>query len=628
MDKNVIGYIRKHPAITALLISISAILALPQILKLQDNILVYSQSVIVVIIWFILFITIYQSIRTLDLSDKRGIRLSGMLSFFFSLAMFAGSRLDTVDNLNLSDWGLWISLPILTVFFMVLLLKCWQTMEIFQTAYVKKRENQLKENQLKDNFLKKSDLHYFLLTAGILFLCWLPVFLAVYPGSFVYDAQDEYVEVAARVFSTHHPLAHVLLLGGMICGVHKVTGSYNLGIACYTIFQMLVLAGSFAYLLSFMRKRNAPRYLRLGTLIFFGFFPVIPMYAVCSAKDTLFSAAFLLILVLLLEAILDEAEFFSGKSKGIFLFGASLTMMLFRNNGLYAFIVFIPIVFLVLWKRSEKETKKKSLRLPGIMLLSVLSFFLVSGLMSTLLKAENSEKQEMLTVPIQQLARVYTYEPEIFSKEEETTLFEVLPKEVLEAYNPRLSDLVKSQFDSQKYAEDPGKYQRLWMNIALRKPMTYLNAWFMTSYGYWYPDTVINVYGGQERFTFSYKESSYFGFETEPPGERDSKFPWLEEQYRRLSLELYQQKIPLVSMLFSPGFLFWIYLFLFFYLWKQKQEFLLLPMVGIGLLWLTVILGPTYLVRYVLILWFALPLIVFLPFLNGYAKSGRSKELT
>ena len=132
----------------------------------------------------------------------------------------------------------------------------------------------------------------------------------------------------------------------------------------------------------------------------------------------------------------------------------------------------------------------------------------------------------------------------------------------------------------------------------------------MTSYGYWYPDAVINVYGGNSVHTFTYQDSSYFGFETEYPGTRESKFPWLEEQYRKMSLELYQQKVPGVSMLFSPGFLFWGLVFVLCYLMQSKSWEKVFALSGILLLWLTAVLGPTYLVRYVLILWFALPVIV------------------
>lgn len=103
---------------------------------------------------------------------------------------------------------------------------------------------------------------------------------------------------------------------------------------------------------------------------------------------------------------------------------------------------------------------------------------------------------------------------------------------------------------------------------------------------------------------------SYFGFETEPPGIRESKFPWLEEQYRKISLELYQQKIPGISMLFSPGFMFWIFMLCVCYFVQAQRWDKVISFTGILLLWGTVILGPTYLVRYVLILWFAMPVVM------------------
>ena len=132
----------------------------------------------------------------------------------------------------------------------------------------------------------------------------------------------------------------------------------------------------------------------------------------------------------------------------------------------------------------------------------------------------------------------------------------------------------------------------------------------MTSYGFWYPDAVIDVYRGNSVFTFTYGDSSYFGFETEQPGERQSKLSLVQEAYRRLSLELTQQKAPVLSMLFSPGFLFWVMmLILGKFAYHRKWE-KLLPYGFVFLLWLTVILGPTYLVRYVVFLWVLLPLLV------------------
>ena len=227
------------------------------------------------------------------------------------------------------------------------------------------------------------------------------------------------------------------------------------------------------------------------------------------------------------------------------------------------------------------------------------------------LHADDSENQELLTVPIQQMARVYSMEGDTLSREEKDTLHEILPEEALRRYTPKVSDGVKVDFDNEAYSRDPARYLRLWLKIGVRHPFAYLNAWFMTSYGFWYPDAVIDVYRGNSVFTFTYGDSSYFGYEVEEPGRRESKIPALDELYRRMSLEIAQQRIPVLSMLFSPGFLFWSAAFLIGFLWYGKRGRRAVAYMLPALVWLTVILGPTYLVRYVVFLWALAPVLLF-----------------
>lgn len=357
----------------------------------------------------------------------------------------------------------------------------------------------------------------------------------------------------------------------------------------------------------------------IAVTLFYGLFPIFPMYAVCSAKDTLFTGAFLVMLVQMckmcecfwtnrLEDANEEVnEKLPWRVWEIVIFVcASVCMMLLRNNGAIAYAALILIVALIAVVRY-----KKTRVIAGFvvcMLLSIVLYIAADKTLTFVLHADDSERQEMLTVPIQQLARTYKYSSEVFSQEEKEILFSYIPEDVLAVYDADLSDIVKVNFNNERYSEDESEFLGLWMRTFLKKPITYLNAWFMTSYGYWYPDTIINVYGGQQLYTFQYKDSSYFGFETEPPGERDSKFSWLEEQYRRMSHEIYQQNVPVISMLFSPGFLFWVFLGCAFIVIYKKNYGRMLPMLAILLLWGTVIPGPTFLVRYVLILWFAIPI--------------------
>lgn len=526
----------------------------------------------------------------------RSILIAGIFSLLFSAAILFGSRLDSVENVDIRDVTLWLQLAAFTVIFTEFVLLFWRLMDGIQgktlLSAVKVTD---KITGVIDLTEAQADFAAFL----FLLLCWLPVFLAVYPGFFVYDAQDEYIQVAARTFSTHHPLVHVLLLGGVICGVHKLTGSFNSGIACYIMSQMLAAAGVFAFLFSYLRKKGTSRILRLISLLWLGLFPTVVMFTLCSAKDALFTLALLLLLLCLLELGSGEA-FFASKSWRLLFVMSGMAMMLLRNNGFYAFLVMVPLLLLL------KKNRRGQLLFLSIC--AVAGCLLVNSGLKIALHADDSEYQEILTVPIQQLARTYRYAPEVFSGQDLEILHEVLDEEALALYTPRLSDPVKYRFNNENFAKNKGRYAALWLRIGMKKPLIYLNAWWMTSYGFWYPNTVINVYGGNTVFTFTYRDNSYFGYEVEQPGVRESKIPWLDEVYRKLSLEVWKEKIPVVSWLFSPGGMFWLYAFLFARLLNNKRYEIIYPFLPVFLIWLTVLLGPTYLPRYVLFFWYALPL--------------------
>lgn len=550
-------------------------------------------------------------------SDKkrntgRSILIAGAFSFLLSTAILFGARLDSVENVDVRDWTLWLQMAAFTVIFTGIVLFLWRLLDLAQAKAEAAKTNVEKAGQRKGlnkitSVLEWMDQHIVPLAFFFLLLCWLPVFLAVYPGFFVYDAQDEYVQVASRTFSTHHPLVHVLLLGGMVCGVHKLTDSYNLGIACYTALQMILVAGGFTFVFWYLRQKKISRAIRLIGLVYLGLFPTVVMFTLCSAKDGLFTTALLLLLVCLLEMGTQES-FFSSKGWWALFVLSGMSMMLLRNNGLYAFLVMIPILLFL-----QRKQWKQVLFLA---VCAVAGCLLVNGGLKAALHAEDGEYQEILTVPIQQMARTYKYAPEVFTEEDRQILYEVLPEEALSLYTPRLSDPVKYRFDNAAFAKDKAKYARLWLRVGIKKPLIYANAWWMTSYGFWYPDTIINVYGGNSVFTFTYQDNSYFGYEVEAPGVRESKIPWLDEVYRKLSLEIWKEKIPVVSWLFSPGAMFWLYVFLFTWLLNNRRYKIMYPFLPIFLVWLTVLLGPTYLPRYVLFLWYGLPLFLAMAFMK------------
>ncbi|MFR8339322.1 MAG: hypothetical protein ACLVAW_23140, partial [Eisenbergiella massiliensis] len=166
------------------------------------------------------------------------------------------------------DWHMWAAMPFLLLFFMLLTDGLWGILE--DAGSYGKQEQEAAG-------IKRETLYIFL----FFLLVWGIVLLAVYPGFFVYDAQDEFNQVAMRRFTTHHPLLHVVLLGGLSLG-NKIFASYNAELRDM-VFQMLLMAGCFTYILSYFRQNR-----RLcgfaGQACCISLFPVIQMYVLCPQR--------------------------------------------------------------------------------------------------------------------------------------------------------------------------------------------------------------------------------------------------------------------------------------------------------------------------------------------------------
>ena len=584
----------------AALLSFAGVCALSRMLKTGGDAIAFTNSIFSVLTFLALYLLMEKILKASFRGKKRRWILPGLFGTAFSFCMITGVQLDTRGSVPFSDPSLWLAILAGAVVMTLSVRYFWDLIDGKQRERAVSRQ---KEGEATDQGEKRwNKFSGWLLPSALIFVMYLPVFLAVYPGFFVYDAQDELMQVVTRSFSTHHPLVHVLMLGGIIQLVHKLTGSYNAGIACYTVFQMLVMAGIFGWCIRKLEKWGVGKGYRILTTLYFGLCPVLVMFSLCSAKDGLFAGMLLIMTILLTELFKAPEEFWKQKGKLLLLLAASLGMMLLRHNGFYAFAVFSVLTVIYL----KKDRKKAALYFGGILA----TYLVVSAGLTGILRADASENQEMLTVPISQMARVYQNRKEELPSEEKELLYQYLPQEALEHYTPKVSDGVKVHFNNQAYEADRGSFLKLWLKWGTENPFTYLNAWFMTSYGFWYPDTVIDVYRGNTVFTYTYEDSSYFGYEVEQPGTRQSKLPWLSEIYRRMSLEIFQQRIPVVSMLFSPGFLFWMSAFILgFWGYRGRWE-KVMALMPVMLCWLTVLLGPTYLTRYVVYLWAVLPVIL------------------
>ncbi len=431
----------------------------------------------------------------------------------------------------------------------------------------------------------------------IILMCWLPVFLGVYPGFFVYDAVDEVRSVFSGVYTTHHPILHTFLLGESVCFGGRVLQNYNYGIAIYIVLQMLIASFIFARVVVRIGRG------RLIALAWYGLFPTVVMFALCSVKDTAFALAILCVAILIRD-ILDQNMRNDQSVIRFLILNVALTlMMLFRNNGIYMFVIFAVCVsvYMMVTHHAFRRQMLICLVTAGFM------YVIINSALFHLADAYKDGVQEVLTVPIQQLAHTYSEHRDELSDDEKATVKEIIPVEFIDAYRFTLSDPVKMGFDNEAFKSDPDRYISVWAKLFARYPKDYIDAWIGTCYGFFYPFTVVNVYEGNTEWTFTYTESSYFGYETEYPGERHSLIPVIDRFYRWLSLDDDIQRIPVLSLPFSMGVMFWVYaLCLAYLIYRRKYSVVLglvLPFSGI----LTFLLGPTFLPRYTVFWWFMFP---------------------
>lgn len=564
-------------------------------IKKGADMIVYTNSIWTVVLLVGYFYALSKIVGNTEWREQifPHLRIGFLFCFLFIGAMVAGVQLDAYGRVDFSNIMNYVSVLVIAIGGAPFI--AWLFFKL----------------QNKNQYVKteKIDKKYFAGTMLLLMLAYIPVLLAVWPGFFSYDAEMETYMVFTDKYSAHHPIAHVVLLGWIMKIMYKIIPSYNVGIAVYLLLQMLVVSFCFTYMLAYLKRIGVQKWIVNAGMAFLALFPTVSMFVCCTTKDVYFSAGLVLLSVLLLEMVQEEDVFWKSRKKKYLFVAALLLILLFRNNGLYALLVFLPIFVWVC-----RKYWKKWLLLLGF---TALFFVIFQTALHGIFHVKPGPKAEMLCVPMQQLARAHQEAKECFSQEELEVMYTLIPEVILQNYKPKLADSVKVNFLEDNFKAEPQKYIDLWVRIGLKRPDIYINSFLMNTYGFWYPDTIIDAYTGVKLADSFCGESSYFFFETERPGMRHSLIPPLEEFYRKISLEIYQQKVPALSMLFSMGFWKWVYLFMLAFLWKtgcRKQCFAFVPMM---LVYCTVLLGPTAIIRYVLYFFFAVPLVLALLFDKG-----------
>ena len=162
---------------------------------------------------------------------------------------------------------------------------------------------------------------------------------------------------------------------------------------------------------------------------------------------------------------------------------------------------------------------------------------------------------------------------------------------------------MKNTFNTDCFRDNPKEFVKLWVKVGIKHPVTYIDAFARITIGLWYPDMNYK----DEKAYHPYWEwkstgqddpdrfKGYVLIERKPIG----IFKWLENINDDLSYENSYQAIPVISLLFSSGIVIWgILYYSLMVVYYKKYKYLVVSAVPF-ILWLTLILGPVVLYRYI-----------------------------
>ncbi len=426
--------------------------------------------------------------------------------------------------------------------------------------------------------------------SGIILMGWMPSFLGIYPGWFNYDAPWQLSMYKNDAITAHHPVLHTVVMGRILEFMNGMNGTYNKGIALYLLLQMFVLALCFGYAVYFLDKKGVGRVGRGIAILWFGLFPTIVLHVMCPTKDSLFAGFLLVLTILTYELFRHPEEFLKRKLKMLGWIVLVFLCVVFRQNSLYVFCIMAVPFLVLLWKQWKKVAS---------MLVAVVVLYLMYvGPFYAMFDVQLGSKAEFLSVPSQQLVKVYLEEQESLTAEEKGLIEEFFKEEAFELYRPKIADYTKGNLNMELFEKKGREFWKLYVSLFLKYPADYLDAFFTNTYGFWYPDATVDIYEDGVSY--------YFASEHVPPAVQNSKIPVLLQYYKSFYTGFPVQDAGLLTWGLSMAVYFYGLLITLVYMIYRRKKAGIVTCVTVLLIWMTYLLGPAALVRYVLFL-FVLP---------------------
>lgn len=443
-----------------------------------------------------------------------------------------------------------------------------------------------------------SEKKLFFLSWTFIFLCWLPYLITYYPGAIYGDSQSSIKQALGELLITnHHPVMYTLLIKFFL-SIGRFFADTSFGCALYTVFQMLLISGIFAYFLLWLRRKHCPDIFLIFTCCFYALSPIFPLHAISMWKDPIFSAFILLLSLVSYDIVNTKGKLLENTKHIALLCLLSLVICFIRNNGIYVMIVYW-ITLGIYYGIVKKHYIKK-----GKFLFSFLGCFVFYMIITGPLYSKldiTSEFVESLSIPLQQMSSVVVYDGKMTETQREY-MFRLLPEEdYLESYTPCCVDNIKwhPNFNEDFLENNKSGFFKTWAQMLIPNIKLYVKAYICQTFEYWSLSDI-------KRNSFVDKINT-LQYSDEVPATDYSEI---------LFSSSWKEHFPFSYIFLSEGLVTWIMFFSIMQILLANKKEKIIPLLPLLTAWGTLLISVPLAAwqRYTLSSTFALPL-----FLSLYA---------
>lgn len=318
--------------------------------------------------------------------------------------------------------------------------------------------------------------------AVALLVSWVPVFIAFYPGNLSPDSYSSIKQALGSITSTAHPVLYTLLVRLCLRIGLLLFGTMNAAVATYSVLQMVVVALTLSYSVTWLWRRGCSRRLLCLTILYLALNPLICRYSFTMWKDIPFSLVMVLLTLFLLDVALGDRSFYCPCDVAYFVILTMLAAFL-RNRVGYAIIaVYTGVVVFAI--RSGKESVKWLASLFATVSVVIL---VVQGPVYDAFGIQPSNYVEGQGVTLQQVSAIVVEGGDMSDAEMEF-IERVIPLEsIKESYQSGSVDYVKNrpEFDHAFLNSHKLEYLQVWLSLVLRNPDIALRSWLLETCGFW-----------------------------------------------------------------------------------------------------------------------------------------------